>query len=34
MDINLIIHEVKHYWRDHKKFVIAVGVVVVIAIIL
>jgi len=34
MDINLIIHEIKHYWKDHKKTVIAVGVILVIAIIL
>jgi len=34
MDINLIIHEIKHYWKDHKKAVIAVGVILVIAIIL
>tara|TARA_R100000781_G_scaffold11357_1_gene10399 strand:- start:243 stop:347 length:105 start_codon:yes stop_codon:yes gene_type:complete len=34
MDINLFIHEVKHYWRNHKKVVIAAGVILVIAIIL
>ena len=34
MDINLIIHEIKHYCKDHKKVVIAVGVILVIAIIL
>jgi predicted negative regulator of RcsB-dependent stress response len=34
MDINLIIHEVKHYWRDHRKVVIAAGVILAIAIIL
>ena len=34
MNIDLFIHEVKHYWRDHKKVVIAAGVILVIAIIL
>jgi len=29
-----IIHEVQHYWRDHKKVVIAAGVILVIAIII
>ena len=34
MDMNMIIHEVKHYWKDHKKVMIGVAVVLVIAIIL
>ena len=34
MDINLFIHEVKHYWKDHKKAVIVVGIILAIAIIL
>ena len=34
MNIDLFIHEVKHYWRDHKKVVIAAGVILVIVIIL
>ena len=34
MNINLITHEIKHYWKDHKKVVIAIGVILVIAIIL
>jgi hypothetical protein len=29
-----IIHELQHYWRDHKKVVIAAGVILVIAIII
>jgi hypothetical protein len=29
-----IIHEIQHYWRDHKKVVIAAGVILVIAIII
>jgi hypothetical protein len=29
-----IIHEVQHYWRDHKRVVIAAGVILVIAIII
>jgi len=28
-----IIDEVKHYWVEHKKVVIAVGVILIIAII-
>ena len=28
------IQEVKHYWKDHKKAVIAVAVILVIAIII
>jgi len=28
------IHEIQHYWRDHKKVVIAAGVILVIAIII
>ena len=34
MDINLFIHEAKHYWRDHKKVVIAAVVVVVVLAIM
>tara|TARA_Y100000748_G_scaffold300944_1_gene300288 strand:- start:3090 stop:3194 length:105 start_codon:yes stop_codon:yes gene_type:complete len=34
MDINLIKYNVKHYWKDHKKVMIGVAVVLVIAIIL
>jgi hypothetical protein len=29
-----LIHEVKHYWEHHKKVVIGVGVIIVIAIII
>jgi hypothetical protein len=29
-----LINEVKHYYTDHKKFVISVAVILVIAIIL
>lgn len=29
-----IIHEIQHYWRNHKKVVIAAGVILVIAIII
>jgi len=29
-----LINEVKHYYKDHKKAVIVVGVILVIAIIL
>jgi len=29
-----IINEIQHYWRDHKKVVIAAGVILVIAIII
>ncbi len=28
------IHEIKHYWNDHKKVVIVAGIILVIAIIL
>jgi len=28
------IHEVKHYWKDHKKAVIVVGIILAVAIIL
>jgi len=28
------IHEVKHYWKDHKKVVIIVGIILAVAIIL
>jgi hypothetical protein len=28
------IQEVKHYWKDHKKTVIIVGIILAIAIIL
>jgi|TARA_X000000368_G_C22480181_1_gene471687 hypothetical protein len=34
MDINLLIHEAKHYWRDHKKVVIGVAALIVILAIL
>ena len=34
MDINLIIHEVQHYWKDHKKVVIAVAALLVILFIM
>ena len=26
------IHEIKHYWNDHKKVVIVAGIILVIAI--
>jgi len=29
-----LIHEVKHYWNDHKKVVIVAGIILAIAIIL
>ena len=29
-----LIHEAKHYWRDHKKAVIIIAVIIVIAIAL
>ena len=29
-----LIHEVKHYWNDHKKAVIIAGIILAIAIIL
>lgn len=29
-----IIHEIEHFWRDHKKVVIAAAVIIVIAIII
>ena len=29
-----IINEIEHFWRDHKKVVIAAAVILVIAIIL
>ena len=28
------IHEIKHYWNDHKKVVIVAGIILVIAKIL
>ena len=34
MDINLLIHEAKHYWRDLKKVVIGVAALIVILAIL
>ena len=33
MDINLIIHEMQHYWRDHKKVVLSVLAIIIILII-
>jgi len=32
--MNKLIHEVKHYYKDHKKTVIGVAIILVIAIIL
>ena len=29
-----LIHEVKHYWNDHKKVVIIASIILAIAIIL
>ncbi len=29
-----IIHDIEHYWRDHKKAVIAVAVIIVVLAIL
>jgi len=29
-----LIHEVKHYWNDHKKVVIIAGIILAVAIIL
>ncbi len=34
MDINLIIHEAKHYWSEHKKVVIGVAALIVILLII
>ncbi len=34
MDINIIIHEAKHYWRDHKKVMIGVAALIVILLII
>ena len=34
MDINLIIHEVKHYWKDHKKVMIGVAALLIILFIM
>ena len=34
MDINLLIHEAQHYWKDHKKVVIGVAALIVILAIL
>ena len=30
MDINVIIQEVKHYWKDHKKVMIGVAALIII----
>jgi hypothetical protein len=32
--IKNVIHEVEHYWIDHKKVVIVFGIVLVVAIIM
>jgi len=29
-----LIHEIQHYWRDHKKVVIAAAVVIVVLAIM
>ena len=34
MDINLLIHEVKHYWKDHKKVMIGVAALLIILFIM
>ena len=34
MNIDLIIHESKHYWREHKKVVIGVAALIVILLII
>lgn len=34
MNIDLIIHEAKHYWKDHKKIVIGVAALIVILLII
>jgi len=34
MDINLLIHEAKHYWSEHKKVVIGVAALIVILLII
>jgi|TARA_R100000781_G_scaffold1845_2_gene3149 hypothetical protein len=34
MNINLFIHEVKHYWNDHKKVVLGVAALIIILAIL
>ena len=30
MDINVIIQEGKHYWKDHKKVMIGVAALIII----
>jgi len=34
MNIDLFIHEVKHYWSEHKKIVISVAALIIILAIL
>jgi len=34
MNIERLIHEIQHYWRDHKKVVIAAAVVIVVLAIM
>jgi hypothetical protein len=34
MNIDLIIHEAKHYWSEHKKVVIGVAALIVILLII
>jgi len=34
MDINLLINEMKHYWKDHKKIVIGVAALLIILLII
>jgi len=34
MDINLIINTARHYWKDHKKIVIGVAVLLIILFIM
>ena len=32
--IKNVIHEVEHYWNDHKKVMIVLGIILVVAIIM
>jgi len=34
MNIERLIHEIQHYWRDHKKVVIGVAALIVILAVL
>ena len=34
MDVNLLINEMKHYWKDHKKVVVGVAALLIILLII